>query len=75
VELEFSDGVRGSVDLRDWIVGRGPMFKLLEDPTFFAQVRLTTCGGAIEWPNGVDFCPDVLYEQVKSSSAPGTTHN
>jgi hypothetical protein len=64
VELSFTDGAHGTIDLRSWIVGRGPVFKPLEDPTFFAQVRLGQDGGTIEWPNGVDFCPDVLYAQL-----------
>ena len=64
VTLEFTDGTRGELDLRSWIVGQGPVFKPLEDPAFFAQVRLTNGGGTIEWPNGVDFCPDVLHARI-----------
>jgi len=64
VALQFTDGAEGEVDLRTWIVGQGPVFKPLEDPEFFAQVRLTDCGGTIEWPNGVDFCPDVLHYKL-----------
>jgi hypothetical protein len=64
LELEFTDGVRGSVHVRDWIFGKGVIFQPLEDPVFFALVRLTETGGTIEWPNGVDFCPDVLYHAI-----------
>ncbi len=65
VDITFSDGTHGEIDLRAWIVGQGPVFKPLEDPAFFAQVRLSETGGTIEWPNGVDFCPDVLHQAVK----------
>ncbi len=64
VHLQFTDGVQGVVDLRTWIFGQRPVFKPLEDPAFFAQVRLSDCGGTIEWPNGVDFCPDVLHHKI-----------
>src|SRR5882724_12846682 len=64
VELTFTDGTRGKIDLRSWIFGKGTVFKPLEDPAYFALVRLSQTGGTIEWPNGVDFCPDVLYQQI-----------
>ena len=64
VELAFTDGTLGTIDLRSWIFGRGPVFKPLEDPAYFAQARLSQTGGTIEWPNGVDFCPDVLHQAI-----------
>jgi hypothetical protein len=64
LDLLFSDGSSGVVNLRSWIVGQGPVFKPLEDPAYFAQVRLSQSGGTIEWPNGVDFCPDVLHHKI-----------
>ena len=64
LELGFSDGVRKEVDLKDRVVGRGREFGPLGDVDFFAQVRLEPEAGTIVWPNGVDFCPDVLYRLV-----------
>jgi hypothetical protein len=64
VKLRFSDGVEGELDLRDDIVGAGGVFAPLEDPDYFAKVKLSRSGGTIEWPNDVDFCPDVLYSRV-----------
>ena len=61
IELTFMDGVRGLVDLSKRIVGRGGVFKQLEDPAFFRQMHLNTELGTIVWPNGADFCPDLLY--------------
>jgi hypothetical protein len=43
------------------IVGRGGVFRDLEDVEFFKLVRVDHEAGKIVWPNGVDFCPDVLY--------------
>jgi hypothetical protein len=39
----------------------GGVFSQLEDVGFFSQVQVDPEAGTIVWPNGVDFCPDVLY--------------
>jgi hypothetical protein len=61
LELTFSDGVRGVVDLANRIVGRGGVFAPLEAPEFFRRVVVHNELGTILWPNGADFCPDLLY--------------
>jgi hypothetical protein len=61
LELGFTDGLRKEIDFRDRILGRGGVFRPLSDIEFFKQVRLEPEAGTIVWPNGVDFCPDVLY--------------
>ena len=61
LELSFTDGTTSELDFRQWIVGRGGVFRQLEDVGFFRQVQVDAEAGTIVWPNGVDFCPDVLY--------------
>jgi hypothetical protein len=61
VELTFTDGLRATVDLSRWIVGHGGVFAPLNQEEFFRQVSVDSEAGTIVWPNGVDFCPDVLY--------------
>jgi hypothetical protein len=61
LELSFTDGTTSELDFRQQIVGRGGVFGPLEDVRFFAQVQVDPEAGTIVWPNGVDFCPDVLY--------------
>ena len=61
LELTFTDGVSGAVNLERWIVGQGGVFEPLEDPGFFRQARVNSELGTVQWPNDVDFCPDVLY--------------
>ena len=51
----------GQVCFARRILGRGGVFRPLEDPAFFKQVQVDPEAGTIVWPNGVDFCPDVLY--------------
>jgi hypothetical protein len=64
IEVTFSDGVRGVVDLANRIVGRGGVFAPLVDLQFFRQVAVDHQLGTTVWPNGADFCPDLLYAWV-----------
>ena len=64
LELTFSDGAVGIVDLADRVRGRGGVFLPLEEVNYFKQVQVEPEAGTIVWPNGVDFCPDVLYSQA-----------
>jgi hypothetical protein len=70
LELVFSDGRRGIVDLTGRILGRGGDFSALEDPAFFRQVRVDPELGTIVWPNEVDFCPELLQEWAATGRVP-----
>jgi hypothetical protein len=61
VELTFSDAVCSNVDLANRIVGRGGVFAPLEDREYFRHVAVNSGLGTIVWPNGADFCPDLLH--------------
>ncbi|MFW6161860.1 MAG: DUF2442 domain-containing protein [Planctomycetota bacterium] len=71
LEVTFTDGVRGTIDFRERVVGRGGVFAPLEDIRFFGQVEVDPEAGTLVWPNGVDLCPDVLYNQVTGAPLPG----
>jgi len=58
LELEFDDGVHGTVDLGD-LAGKG-VFALWSDYRAFEQIRIGTSGELI-WGDKVDLCPDSLY--------------
>ncbi len=64
LELTFKNGERAELDFRKRIVGRGGVFKQLEDIDFFKQVFVDPEIGTLVWPNEVDFCPDVLYSEA-----------
>ena len=68
LELSFSDGTASEVDLRGRITGRGGVFGPLQDIEFFKQVRVDPEAGTLVWPDGVDFCPDVLYSLATGKS-------
>ncbi len=70
VELAFTNGERAEVDLHDMVAGRGGLLAALEDVGFFARVTVNLEAGTIEWPNGVDFCPDVLYSLATGTPIP-----
>lgn len=70
LELSFSNGVRGVVDLANRIVGRGGVFHRLEDRQYFRQVRVDSDLGTLVWPNEADFCPDLLYAWATGTPVP-----
>ena len=61
LELEFDDGVSGTVDLSE-LVGQG-VFAVWRDPLVFEQVRIGS-SGELAWGEQVDLCPDALYLKV-----------
>jgi len=68
LELSFTDGTTGELDFKQRVVGRGGVFRPLEDMAFFKQVQVDPQAGTIVWPNEVDFCPDVLYSLVSGKA-------
>jgi hypothetical protein len=72
VELHFTDGSQGLVDLGPWIGGRQGVFAPLQDPAFFAQVAVDREAGTLVWPNGVDLDPDMLYDAAHARSVAGS---
>jgi hypothetical protein len=68
LELSFSDGTVAELDFRPRIVGRGGVFLPLQDVEFFKRVAIDREGGTLVWPNGVDFCPNVLYAEATGRS-------
>lgn len=64
LKIAFSDGSAAKLDFRSRVAGRGGVFALLQDPNCFKQVAVDSEAGTLVWPNGVDFCPDVLYAEA-----------
>jgi hypothetical protein len=59
-KLGYADGSERAVDLGPHL--EGPMFApILKDAALFRQVRVEPDFGGLEWPNGADICPDLLY--------------
>jgi hypothetical protein len=68
LQITFTDDTTATLDFRDRVSGRGGVFSPLQDIEFFKQVRVDPDAGTLVWPNGVDFCPDVLYAEATGKS-------
>jgi hypothetical protein len=63
LQVAFDDGSLGEVDVRSHIQFSG-VFEALDDDEEFRKVRVNSDTGTIEWPNGADLDPVVLYASV-----------
>ena len=67
LSLRFDDGRSGEVDISAMIPFDG-VFEPLNDPAYFARVRVDSETGTIVWPNGADLDPLVLYAAATGES-------
>lgn len=58
--IRFEDGVNGEVDVAA-VTGFAGVFAPLREEAAFAGVTVNTELGSVQWPNGADLDPDVLY--------------
>jgi len=65
LEIEFSDGTAGVRDFRFVTEKTGPMAEPLKDPAYFARVFIDD--GALTWPNGYDWDPTALHDDMKKA--------
>src|SRR6267154_1917326 len=65
LELEFSDGTVGVRDFGSILQKSGPMVEPLKDPAYFARVFIED--GALTWPNGYDWDPIALHDEMKAA--------
>lgn len=69
--LRFNTGETKSVNLQnkliEWSHSTGSAFTYLLDQKNFSRVHLNNDFGNIYWDNGIDLCPDVLYELALQS--------
>lgn len=67
--LQFEDGSVRKLDLQEkiiqWSKSENSIYKYLLDKENFKKVELNKDLATIQWSNGIDFCPDMLYEWSK----------
>ena len=63
VKLRFRDGTEGEIDLGPELTG--PMFELLRDLEQFKRFRVDSEFHTLVWPNGADFAPEFLHDNVR----------
>jgi Protein of unknown function (DUF2442) len=62
--IEFSDDTMGERDF-SLTSETGPILQPLKEPTYFR--RLFVENGAITWPNGYDWDPIALHDEMKAA--------
>jgi hypothetical protein len=65
LEIEFSDGTIGTQDFAFVSEKTGPMAQPLKDPAYFSRVFIED--GALTWPNGYDWDPIALHDDMKEA--------
>ena len=73
LKIRFRTGEEGIFDMNNWL--DGPIYSKLRDRDMFNHVAIDEIAGTICWPNGIDVCPDVVYEQTKFSSSKNTSES
>ncbi len=63
VWLRFRDGLQGEVDLGPELVG--PVFEPLKSIEEFKRFQIHPEFHTLVWPNGADFAPEFLYQEVR----------
>jgi hypothetical protein len=58
--IRFEDGVKGEIDIAA-ITSFTGIFASLRDDAVFKLVAVNSELGTVQWPNGADLDPDVLY--------------
>lgn len=61
--VRFEDGLRGEVDVSKLVPFEG-VFEPLKDPEKFKAVYVNVELGVVQWENGADLDPDVLYSCI-----------
>lgn len=56
-------------ELKKWSRSPDSKFKALLDPDTFQNVKLNAEIESIYWDNGIDLCPDVLYQMSQEASS------
>ncbi len=63
LEITFENGVEGVMDIMNTVTFDG-VFEPFKDENYFRKVKVNLDTGTIEWPNGADLDPVVLYAQI-----------
>lgn len=67
LKVTFNDGVSGIFAVEP--KRRGGVFLKLLDAKIFNAVTVNPDFGCVEWPGGVDLCPDVMHQAIASSAS------
>lgn len=64
--VRFSDGLEGTYAVEP--DRRGGVFRQLCDPGAFEAVEINADFGRVEWPGGVDLCPNAMHAEMAQAN-------
>jgi len=73
LKVRFNDGLEGIYPVEPERRG-GVFLKLLEAKTFNA-VTINPDFGCVEWPGGVDLCPDTMHQAMSVAGTEAGLHS
>ena len=73
LKVTFNDGVSGIFAVEP--ERRGGVFLKLLDSKVFNAVCINSDFGCVEWPGGVDLCPDTMYRAMTGSESEPELHS
>src|ERR1022692_939734 len=65
LQVAFNDGVSGIFSVEP--ERRGGVFLKLLDTRVFNAVTVNPDFGCVEWPGGIDLCPDTMHQTMTGS--------
>jgi len=65
VWVRFADGLEGVYAVEP--ERRGGVFDLLRDPAVFEAVTINPDFGCVEWPVGIDLCPNAMHMEIQQN--------
>jgi hypothetical protein len=69
LQVVFSDGLAGVFAVEP--ERRGGVFLKLLEPRTFDAVQVNPDFGCVEWPGGIDLCPDTMHQAMTGVEAQG----
>jgi hypothetical protein len=73
LQITFNDGVSGVFSVEP--ERRGGVFLKLLDPQIFNAVTVNADFGCVEWPGGVDLCPDTMHQAMTGEEMKSERHS
>ena len=73
LKVTFNDGVSGVFPIES--ERRGSVFFKLLDARLFNAVAVNPDFGCVEWPGGIDLCPDAIHQAMTSSESEAELHS
>ena len=65
LQVAFDDGLTGVFSVEP--ERRGGVFLKLLNPLVFDAVMVNPDFGCVEWPGGIDLCPDAMHQEMTAS--------